>query len=153
MVPAIRCCLIFLSVNFEPQGTLWLQLSGSLFLFVFQLRTSRDSRVSAIRYCLNSLSINIGPQGTLWLQLSGIVSSFRLSISFTCLISITISYCTRIPLVPLAPPNPPKVPMRPLVHLRPHPPGAAPEQPKAQAPSGGREHERNRVIYTDGGLL
>ena len=92
---AVVYCLIFLSFNFGPQRTFWLQLSGIVRslrlsisglrelsgsscrvlsdLCVCEFRASGDSLAPAVVYCLVFLSVNFGPQGTLWLQLSGIV--------------------------------------------------------------------------------
>ena len=60
LAPAVKYCLVFLSVNFGLQG---------------------NSLASAVRYCLSFVSVNFGPLGTIWLQLSGIVWSCCLYIS------------------------------------------------------------------------
>ena len=100
LVAAVWYSRVISSVNFGPQGTLWLQLSGILGSFclsisglrghsgcscrvfsghfVSQFRASGDTLAAAVGYSRVILSVNFGSQGTLWLQLSGVVWSFRL---------------------------------------------------------------------------
>ena len=78
--PAVGYCLVFVPVNFGPQGILGLQLPGIVCSFVCQFRASGDSEAPAVGYCLFFLSVNFAPRGNLGLQLSGIVWSLCLSI-------------------------------------------------------------------------
>ena len=97
--PAVGYCLIYLSVNFRPQGASLAPavgyclislsvkgLSGSLCrvlsdLFFCRFRASGYSLAPAVVYCLIFLSVNFGPQETLYIQLSDIVCSFSFCLS------------------------------------------------------------------------
>ena len=73
MAPAVKYSLIFLFVNFGPQGTLWLHLLGIVYFFRLSISGLKGTLAAAVACCLIFLSVNFGPQGTLWLQLPGIV--------------------------------------------------------------------------------
>ena len=124
LVSAISYCLNFLSFEFGPLGTLWLQLSGVVSSFrlsisglkvlsgsrcrllsglsVCQFQASRNSRTPTFGHSLVFLSFNSGPWGTRGFQLlghfvrsSGTLKNYGAPIVGCCLVSLFVNFKPR----------------------------------------------------------